>query len=358
MMKIKLPDAITKKVPQFGIDTLAMQIVPVPTTIAGVSYDQGTSMEMTMVLFGATARAQASLSLNGMEGVGSISRISIPNGKAMIIIADKKGGNTGPSISMKMNKNNVDFSMSGYAEIIPLQMEAQTNMRLEGDRFVFDIAGKLLHEIDCKVNGDFSLSHPENDRLAGELSQNAIDKIADILKKGSAQMQKQAKKDLSGAQREADSKINREIEATKKKIEDQKRSLDRDKKKCKKADLSACGRVSKEGAKIGALETELNVALKGGKGLSHGVLGASEATAYGLGEAGKGLGEASKDFVDIKHIKFDASMKDLKAGKSPIFSISGKVFGQNINLNNVSVDFSHPDKLMKSIVDEIMKKIK
>lgn len=237
-------------------------------------------------------------------------------------------------------------------------LEVQVNL-IGGEPTAFGIHGDLsIGSFECKFAEMMDMQHPERDRIAGEFKQSALAQFAKVLKDAAAKFEKESGKAISGSEHKADTALNKQIADTQNKIKKQKASLDRDKKKCKKLDVGACARVAQEAAKLAGLETELNAGLKAAKGTAQGVLEASKAGAEGLGEAGKGVAALSKELADIREIKFEASAQDIESGKSPLFSIQGTVFGQKINLTNVQVDFSHPDKLIDGLVKEVMKKIK
>lgn len=315
--------AAIKKIPKIGIDELSMAIIPTPTTIAGKSYEEGSSADIKFVLFGAHGEAAIQMNYTGMSGKGTLDRVALPR-KSPQFILSSFDGKTGPSVSFSVGKQGVaklgnEFMIDGNIEIKPLGMKSATKIEVTASGGKFETAEKMygLYEID--LEGEIPLRRLEKSRLKGSFKQDALTKLSKALKEASDDFIKDSKKELDKAredvtkdfdakievqrnivkherekatgtlstgEKKAETDINKEIEKSRKKIADLKKRIANEKNKCKhakgikKADrcAKAGANITKHGFELSAEETYLNGLLKPGKKVAKGTIEAAKGT--------------------------------------------------------------------------------
>lgn len=302
-----------KKVPKIGIDELSMAIVPVPTTIAGKMYEEGTSVDMKLVLLGVRGQANAQIGYTGISGKGSLNKVAYPKNKPQFIISSFDGA-TGPSISFNVGKGSKmaalgnEFTVDGNMEIKPLAFKNAVKMNLAASGLTFNSVGKMFGLYESDISGSMVPDQIKSTQLKAVFKQDSLEKIANLFKEASkkvleegvdtlnkakedinnefnAKIEKQraivraerekATKKISGADQAAKNAINKEIDEAKKKLDRLKGDLNNHKKKCKKNPLfnaDDCGKVVGDGAAIAAQEVYIKGLLKPAKTVTSGTL--------------------------------------------------------------------------------------
>jgi len=304
-----------KKVPKIGIDELTMALVPVPTTIVNKLYEEGTTADIKFVLLGARGQATAHLDYSGINGKGSLSKISYPKSNPILIISsfDRTAG---PNVSFTLGKGkgsifNNDFTVDGNMEIKPLGLKSAVTLKLSASEATFHTVEKMFGVYESDVEGTMNLGNLKATHIKGTFKQDALAKFSQMLRGVSQIVLQESKKTLdkarndilqefdgkiaeqraivrkerekatgsiSSADKAAKDAINKEIAKAKKKLSDLHNKLNKHKKECKKANVKSCLEVVGDGVEIAAQETYVNALLKPAKEVAHGTLDVAKGT--------------------------------------------------------------------------------
>jgi len=415
-----------KKVPKFGIKNISMAIVPFPTTIAGKTYEEGTSADIKFVLFGANGQAAVKIDYDGMSGTGWLDKVALPRSKPQFILSSYNG-DTGPSVSFSIGKSKKllklgnEFIVDGNIEIKPIGIKSATSIKVSGTEGAFKTIDKVYGLYETELEVTLALSHIDKARVKGTFKQAALSKFSSILRDAAVEVVNLSKKELdkarndiikefdgkiasaretvrkerekatssiSGANKNAQAKMDAELKSIQTKLDRAKKKLNDDKKKCKKVDLAACARVVGDGVEVGALEAAKGSVHDVGKKTVQGTLDVAKGTvnlapidsdprvssmivaketalagiqagkfgAKSIGELSNGLATAAEKTLNVSLVQFDVYMGDLLKGKLPKFSMEGIILGKKIRVKDLQLDLKNPasiKKLAQSIVHSL-----
>lgn len=304
-----------KKVPKIGIDELTMMVVPVPTTIVNKLYEEGTTADIKFVLLGARGQATAHLDYSGINGKGSLSKVSYPKSNPLFILSSFDRA-AGPSVSFNVGKGkgsmlNNDFTVDGNMEIKPLGFKSAVTLQLSLSEATFHAVEKMFGVYQSDVEGTMNLGNLKATHIKATFKQDALAKFSELLRGTSRLVLLESKKTLdkarndilnefdgkiaeqraivrkerekatgsiSNADKAAKDAINKEIDKAKKKLSDLHNRLNKHKKECKKAKVNSCLAIVGDGVEIAAQETYVNALLKPAKAVAHGTLDAAKGT--------------------------------------------------------------------------------
>lgn len=431
--KVNFLKAVSKKIPKIGIQEINMSIAPLPVTIAGKSYPEGMSADMVLKLFGATGFISVRMGANGISGEGSLKKVSL--GPLKITNMD---GTEGPSVVIKMIyaggmsedalSKGAEFVLDGKIALKILgEISSGMKMRLNESGAQFRITQKLFSIYESEIEGSGSIDSIEDWHLKGGFKQHGLDQMSAQLRKASIAFIQLAKEDLKkaqhsvhaqfdsqiekqreivrkerekvssaikGAKQTTENAIRKEIAATKLEIADLKASINKKKRKCKKAKwyrkVDKCAKsgieITNLGIQLAAQETYLHALLKSGKVIVPETIGVAKSavnllpidsdprvagliaakeiqlagikvgklSAKTIGELGKVLATLGKNIVNIREVFFEGSLDDLSSGKLPKFTLDGVILGKKVKLKEVRLNLEDPVKFTTTIIETVV----
>jgi hypothetical protein len=423
--------AALKKVPKVGVDEIAMSIVPEATDIAGTYYEEGISGSCKFVLFGAHGTGAIKMGYTGVSGNGSLDKVMLPRKGTPVFLLSSFDKKTGPSMSFNIGAKDMsvgamtnEFSLDGDMEIPILGFKEAAKIMLSATGGSFELSNKPIFGIyQVDMSGTLPFTDVYTAEIKGTFKQDSLTKLSKQLKDASQSFIQRSSKDLetarqavikefdgkiaaqreivkkerekgtaaiSGAEKDAQAKINKEIEDTKNRIKTLEDRDKRFKKECKKANLKSCAEIIKNGTELAAKKAYLEVLLKPGKTVTKGTLeaakgigtvvpidadprvasliAAKDAALTGIkvgSESSKSFGQISKAIADmgdnavnLQLVEVDVKLKDLVHGKLPKFTIKGTFFGKKVSLRNIQLDMRNAPKAIDHLAGHVISNIK
>ncbi|NEQ32208.1 MAG: hypothetical protein F6K04_14605 [Leptolyngbya sp. SIO4C5] len=148
-----IPPALANTVLKLGFEDVNIYVVPQPTTIGELAFDQGFYLAGTLIFWG--LRAQASLSIDYLEGTELKAEMD-PIDVGGIFKVSGAAGRLKPSVYFKLSPNPTEtptLDLSGAVELLGLRREVLMSFSDSG--FHFLSSGKIfnLFEATLEVKG-------------------------------------------------------------------------------------------------------------------------------------------------------------------------------------------------------------
>jgi hypothetical protein len=251
-----IPASLANTVLNVGFEDVNIYIVPQPTSIGELNFDQGFYLAGTLIFWG--LRASASLSIDYLEGTELKAEMD-PIDVGGIFKVTGAGGDPKPSLYFKLSPNPTEtptINLSGAVELLGLRRE--TLVKFSDSGFYFLSSGKIfdLFEATLEVKG-------EDFKSGGSIWVKATmrnDLLAYLREKTTAAIQAaadEATKELTAAQNDvrkaqnAVNKLNNEIADMRKTIQ---RERDRDTRNLRHAQ----DEVSKAQAEVNKINHDIS----------------------------------------------------------------------------------------------------
>lgn len=316
-----------KQVPEIGINKISMELVPVATTIAGKTYEEGIGATLAFKLFGLKGDMAVHMDYGSMYGKGSLSKIEFPK-KSPQFIVSSFDGTSGPSVTLAFGSQGLgaltnEFILDGNVQIKPLGIQNATKIKLNVLGGSFEMKNKPLFGLyEIALKGDFETTNLASTNMTATFNTNGLTALNRVLRAASKEFIELAHKELdsvrrsvaadltkeideqraivrkeheaaraavTGAKRTATSKLDKEIASVRARIASVKATLNK-----RKSDWShqcnppprakAIGKCSKKvamisaaGTELASLETYLNSMLKTSRSATTGTLNATNA---------------------------------------------------------------------------------
>ncbi len=227
--KLDLFTAIKKQIPNIGVKTFIVDIIPQAATFAGVAYDKGVLVEMTTDILGKEASLDFKIDMSGMNALGFIESFNVGPFKlsgTMKNAAGKEGA--GVKMIIDPKKLLATLAVDGTVELNVLGgLKGATIINLSPTGLSFMLETKILNQFDAKINvkADVAVSpsaaaptgkaemsedakkvaaaapqadpsSAKNYSIRAELTQSGLKKLGEILQKAATEMLDNAKKEL------------------------------------------------------------------------------------------------------------------------------------------------------------------
>jgi len=253
-VKQAIPASLAKTVLDIGFENVKIYIVPQPTTIGELKFEQGTQLEGTMYFWGLRAYGYLKIDyLDGVEVKGDVEPINL----AGIFKLTGATGKPKPSLYLKVSPKTVpNLDISGAVELLGIRSETQ--IRLSDSGFTFTTIGKIFDLFECTLEvrgqnltqgGDFFIVATMRNDLLEYLrreASNAIKAAADEATRSLSNAQDA----VASAQRNVD-KLNTDINNMRQTIQ---RERDRDAQRMRDAQAA----VASAQREVDKLNTDIN----------------------------------------------------------------------------------------------------
>ena len=253
-VKQAIPASLAKTVLDIGFENVKIYIVPQPTTIGELKFEQGTQLEGTMYFWGLRAYGYLKIDyLDGVEVKGDVEPINL----AGIFKLTGATGKPKPSLYLKVSPKTVpNLDISGAVELLGIRSETQ--IRLSDSGFTFTTIGKIFDLFECTLEvrgqnltqgGDFFIVATMRNDLLEYLrreASNAIKAAADEATRSLSDAQNA----VASAQRNVD-KLNTDINNMRQTIQ---RERDRDAQRMRDAQAA----VASAQREVDKLNTDIN----------------------------------------------------------------------------------------------------
>ncbi|MEG4252794.1 hypothetical protein [Microcoleus sp. Pol10D4] len=219
-----IPSSLANTVLNIGFENVNIYIVPQPTSIGELTFDQGFYLGGTLNLWG--LRATASLSIDYLEGTELKAEVE-PIDMGGVFKLKGSGGKPNPSLYFKLSPNPMvspTIDISGVVELLGLVSETQVQFSDNG--FYFFSSGKIFNlfeatlEVkgeDFKSGGSMSVKASMKNDLLSYLREKATAAIKSAADSATRELT-EAQNDVRKAQDEVN-KLNNTIAETRQTIE-------------------------------------------------------------------------------------------------------------------------------------------
>lgn len=152
--KLNLFNPIKKQIPNIGVKTFIVDIIPQAATFAGVAYDKGIDVDMTADILGKDATMKMKIDMSGMSAIGFLESFNLGPFKLTGSITND-AGKTGAGVKMVIDPKKLlaEFLIDGIVELDILGgLKAATVIDLSPTGIAFMLESKLYNTFDAKIN--------------------------------------------------------------------------------------------------------------------------------------------------------------------------------------------------------------